>query len=151
MGEYPRSCEEVKQDLQKRHQPFVENGWTPLNLDNDVSLHRLIRQEDIDFNTSRPKSSTFTNYGLSVYVESPNYPPFDIRQQVASNEIFVGAVVLKASLVKELEFEICHDPHPYPQGNPQHPNHAQIVCKKTQSKVKAMRDKCEWSVRPDCL
>lgn len=151
MAGYPRSCEEVKQDLQERHQPFVENGWTPLNLDNDVLLHRLIRQDDIDSNTSRPKSSAFTNHGLSVYVESPNYPPFDIRQQVASNEIFVGAVVLKASLVKELEFEICHDPHPDPQGNPQHPNHAQIVCKKTQSKAKAMRDKCEWSVRPDCL
>jgi len=151
MGGYPRSCEEVKQDLQERHQPFVEHGWTPLNIDNDAMLHRLIRQDDIDFNTGIPKSSVFTNHGLSVYVESPNYPPFDIRQEVANNKKFVGAVVLKASFVNELEFEIWHDPHSDPQGNPQHPNHAQIVCKKTPSKAKAMRDKCEWSVSPDCL
>ena len=151
MGGYPRSCEEVKQDLQERHQPFVENGWIPLDIDNDALLHRLIRQDDIDFNTGKPKSSVFTNHGISVYVESPNYPPFDIRHQVASNEKFVGAVVLKASFVKELEFEICHDPHPDPLGNPQHPNHAQIVCKKTQSKAKAMRDNCKWSVHPDCF
>jgi hypothetical protein len=146
---YPKSCEEVKADLQQRHKPFIEH-WSPKPIDDDAFLHRLVREQDIDKNTKKPSKSSFSNYGLSVYVESENYP-LNIRKCVKENDIFVGAVKLRAKDVEAMGYEICLDPHPDPKGNPQHPNHAQIICKKTQGNMKKMTNLCEWSVYPDCI
>jgi hypothetical protein len=147
---YPRSCEEVKQDLQKRHQPFIDNGWNPVPISKDDVLHRLVRAVDIDPSTQKPSKSVFSNHGLSVLVESATFP-LDIRKCVEESDIFIGAVRLSVREIKEMGYEICLDPHPDPLGNLQHPNHAQIVCKKTQGNTKKMRDNCQWSVYPDSL
>lgn len=148
MGGYPRSCEEVKQDLQERHQPFIDEGWNPMPIGEDAVLHRLVREEDVDLDTQKPSRSSFSNHGLSVLVESANYP-LDLRKCVEESDVFVGAVQLSVEELKEMGYEICLDPHPDPLGGPQHPNHAQVVCKKTQGKAKKMRDNCKWSLCPD--
>jgi hypothetical protein len=144
---YPRSCDDVLQHLQQRHQPYVDSGWQPLEISDDAILHRLLKQNDIDPNTDRPKSCVFTNHGLSVIVEAGNFPAVDINRVVTADERFCAAVILKAVDVRRMEFEIHHDPHPDPLGNPQHPNHAQIVCTKTQGEAKVMK-KSDWSVPP---
>lgn len=149
MGGYPRSCEEVKQDLQNRHQPFLDNGWSPLPIGENAVLHRLVREQDIDPKTQKPSKSSFSDHGLSVLVESKNYP-LDIRRYVEESD-FIGAVELSVEELKDMGYEICLDPHPDPLGKPQHTNHAQVVCKKTQGNTKTMRDNCKWSVRPDSL
>lgn len=149
MGEYPTSCEEVLADLQKRHQSFIQEGWEPVPVGEDAVVHRFVRQQDVDLNTGKPFKSCFSNYGLSVLVESPDYP-LDIGKEVQESNLFVGAVSLNAKFVKELGYEIYIDPHPDPHRNEQHSNHAQIVCKKTQGKTKRMREECIWSVHP-CL
>ena len=147
MSVYPRSCEEVKQDLQKRHQASENSDWNPLPIDEDASLHRLVRADDIDLNTQKPSKSTFSNYGLSVLVEFADCP-LDIQKYVESSNIFVGAVRLSAKDILAMGYDIYLDPYPDPLGKPQHPNHAQIVCKETQGNTKKMRDSCQWSVYP---
>jgi hypothetical protein len=147
---HPRSCEEVKQDLQERHQPFINNGWNPIPIGEDAVLHRLVRANEIDPNTKKPSKSAFSNPGLSVLVESANYP-LNLRACIEESGVFIGAVQLNVEELKEMGYEICPDPHPDPLGNPQHPNHAQVVCKKTQGNTKKMRDNCQWSVYPDSL
>lgn len=129
MGGYPRSCEEVKQDLQNRHQPYLDNGWFPVPIGEDAVLHRLVKEQDIDPKTQKPSKSSFSNHGLSVLVESRNYP-LDIRRYVVESGVFIGVVELSVEELKEMGYEICLDPHPDPLGNPQHSNHAQVVCKK---------------------
>lgn len=150
MGGYPTSCEEVLADLQARHQPFIENGWSPIPIGENVKLHRLVREQDIDINVGKPSKSSFSNYGLSVLVESSTYS-LDIEKELQNDDRFVGAVSLDAEYVQALGYEIHLDPHPDPLGHPQHPNHAQIVCKKTQGNTKKMRDQCIWSFCPSCL
>lgn len=147
MGAYPTSCDEVLADLQRRHQRFIDEGWLPVSIGEDAILHRLVRQQELDLNTNKPSKSCFANYGLSVLVESVNYP-LDIYKEVRRDERFIGAVALEAKFVLELGYQLYLDPHPDPVGNFQHPNHAQIVCKKTQGNTKKMRDYCIWSVDP---
>ena len=144
----PRNCEEVMQDLQERHQPFLKNGWQPLEISDEAVLHRLVRPDDIDSNTGKPKSSSFDNFGLSILVESSDFLPLNISEEVDKSEIFVAAVALSAEYFRSQGYEVYHDPHPDPLGNSQHPNHAQVVCKKTQSKTKGMKETCLWSVLP---
>jgi hypothetical protein len=151
MERYPRSCDEVMDKLEERHKPFKDNGWVPLEIEGDAILYRLVREADIDLNTKKPTPSSFDNFGLSVLVTSSNFPEFDVKQCVAERDIFVGAVALKASFMLELGYQICHDPHPDRHGSPQHPNHAQVVCKKTQGNKKKIRDMCEWVVCPKSL
>ncbi len=151
MGGYPRSCEEVIEDLQERQKSSEEDHRQHLNIEEDAILHRLVRLDDVDSNTQKPKSCAFTSPGLSVLIESPLFPSLDVEKEIAESELFVGSVFLKASFVRAQGFEIYCDPYPDPLGKPQHPNHAQVVCKKTQSKAKAMKEACEWSVRPTSL
>ncbi len=148
MGRYPKSCDEVLAEIEARHKIFVDNGWQPLVIDSQAILYRLVMQNKIDTNTNKPTPSDFDNYGLSVYVDSPNFPEIDIAEVLANNSKFVGVVSISASLMIELGFEIIHDPHPSRTGESQHSNHAQVVCKKTESKKKQIRDKCNWVIRP---
>lgn len=150
MNKYPRSCEEVLKDLEERKQRYAEDGCLPARISEKAILHRLIRSDDIDLDTQKPSKSTFTSHGLSVLVESEDCP-LDIREEVENSSIFVGAVFLSVEDLLAMGYEIHPDPHPDPCGKPQHPNHAQVVCKKTQGNAKKMRDGCAWSVRPDSL
>jgi hypothetical protein len=139
-------CEEVKQNLKKRHQPFIDNGWVPEPLGSDATLHRLVKQDKIDSNTNKPSKSAFADYGLSVVAQSANYP-IDMEKYVKDSG-FIGAVKLDVTTLEEMGYEIMIDLHPDQEGNPQHPNHVQVVCNKTQGNTKKMRDICEWSVHP---
>lgn len=149
MGRYPKSCDEVLAEIEARHKQFVDNAWQPLVVDKQAILYRLVMQDKIDPNTNKPTTSDFDNYGLSVYVDSPNFPEIDIKEILANNSKFVGVVSIPASLMIELGFEIIHDPHPSRTGEAQHPNHAQVVCKKTESKKKKIREKCNWFICPE--
>ena len=147
VGRYPKSCDEVLAEIEARHKIFVDNGWQPLVVDGQATLYRLV--DNINTDTNKPKTSGFDNYGLSVYIDSPNFPKIDITEILANNSKFIGVVSISASLMIELEFEIIHDPHPSRTGESQHSNHAQVVCKKTESKKKQIRDKCNWVICPD--
>jgi len=148
VGRYPKSCDEVLAEIEARHKVFVDHGWQPLVVDDQAILYRLVMQDKIDTNTNKPTASDFDNYGLSVYVDSPNFPEIYIAEILANNSKFVGVVSIPASFMIELGFEIIHDPHPSRIGEAQHSNHAQVVCKKTESKKKQIRDKCNWVIRP---
>jgi hypothetical protein len=145
VGDYPRSCDDVKKDLNDRHQLFPDVVLKPIG--EDAVLHRLVKENEIDCETQKPSKSSFTNHGLSVFVQSENYP-LDITKLVEESDIFVGSVQLDPAKLREMGYEICLDPHPDPSGNKQHPNHAQVVCKKTQGNTKKIRDDCKWSVLP---
>jgi hypothetical protein len=147
MANFPRSCEDVKRDIEQRHALYQDNGWVPIPITKSAILHRLIRQEDIDPNTNKPKSSVFTNFGLSVLVEGENFPFLNIEEEVQNSPIFIAAIALEVEFLENFGFELYHDPHPDPLGRPQHTNHAQVICKKTQGAAKKMRD-CRWSVPP---
>lgn len=129
MSGYPRSCEEVKQDLRERHQPFIDAGWQPQPIGEDAVVYRLIREQDLDFETRKPSKSSFSNHGLSVLIESANYH-LDLDRCLRESEVFVGAVQLDIQDLQDMGYEICLDPHPDLRGRSQHPNHAQVVCKK---------------------
>lgn len=147
MSGHPRSCDEVKQELQVRHKPFIDKGWRPLPIGENAILHRLVRGQDIDPNTNKPSKSTFSNYGLSVLVDSENYP-LDIHKCIEESTVFVGAVQISAQELEGMGYEVYLDPHPDPLGRRQHPNHAQVVCNKTPGKTKKIRDICTWSFHP---
>lgn len=149
MGRYPRSCDEVLSEINTRHESHIKSGWKPLAVDENAILYRLVKADNIDFNTKKPQRSDFDNYGLSVYVSSSNFPEINIAEILDEKSNFVGVVSISASLVVEMGFEILHDPHESKTGELQHPNHAQVVCKKTDSKKKLLRDKCEWVICPD--
>lgn len=149
MGRYPKSCEEVLAEIEARHKIFVDNGWQPLIVNDQAILYRLVMQDKIDTNTNKPTPSDFDNYGLSVYVDSPDFPVIDITEVLANNSKFVAVVSIPASFMIELGFKIIHDPHPSRTGESQHSNHAQVVCKKTEGKKKQIRDKCNWVICPD--
>jgi hypothetical protein len=143
---YPKSCDDVKKDLEERRTLFSQD-FELKSIGDNVILHRLVRE--IDPQTLKPPSSEFTNYGLSVLVESSNYP-LDICGLVEKDARFIGAVALDPQELEAMGYEICLDPYPDPLGNPQHPNHAQVVCKKTQGNAKKIRNNCTWSVNPNC-
>ena len=149
VGRYPKSCDEVLAEIEARHKIFVDNGWQPLIVDDQAILYRLVMQDKIDTNTNKPTPSDFDNYGLSVYVDSLNFPEINITEILANNSKFVGVVSIPASFMIELGFEIIHDPHPSRTGDSQHSNHAQVVCKKTTGKTNQIRNKCNWVMCPD--
>ncbi len=149
MGRYPKSCDEVLAEIEARHKIFIDNGWQPFVVDSQAILYRLVMQDKIDINTNKPTPSDFDNYGLSVYIDSPNFPKIDITEILANNSKFIGVVSIPASFMIELGFQIIHDPHPSRTGESQHSNHAQVVCKKTEGKKKQIRDKCNWVIYPD--
>jgi len=146
---YPKSCDEVLAEIEARHKIFVDGGWQPFVVDDQAILYRLVMQNKIDTNTNKPTPSDFDNYGLSVYVQSPNFPEINIKEILANNSKFVGIVSIPASLMIDFGFEIIHDPHPSRRGEAQHSNHAQVVCKKTGGKKQQIRDKCEWIICPN--
>jgi hypothetical protein len=145
VGDYPRSCDDVIKDLNDRQQ--LAPDFVPKPIGTDAVLHRLVKPEEIDPQTQKPSKSSFTNHGLSVFVQSENYP-LDIAKLVEESDKFVGSVQLDPEKLREMGYEICLDPYPDPSGNRQHPNHAQVVCKKTQGNTKKIRDDCKWSVLP---
>ncbi|TYQ29178.1 hypothetical protein PseudUWO311_03345 [Pseudanabaena sp. UWO311] len=149
MGRYPKSCNEVLAEIEARHKIFVDSGWQPLVIDSQSILYRLVMRDRIDTNTNKPTPSDFDNFGLSVYVDSPDFPAIDITEILANNSKFVAVVSIPASFMIELGFEIIHDPHPSRTGEAQHSNHAQVICKKTQGKKNQIRDKCNWVICPD--
>jgi hypothetical protein len=148
VGDYPRSCDDVKKDLSDRHEPFAETILKPIG--NDAVLHRLVISNDIDPQTQKPSKSAFSNHGLSVYIQSENYPLdiAELAELIEESDKFIGSVKLNPEELQDMGFEICPDPYPDPSGNKQHPNHAQVVCKKTPGKTKIIRDNCQWSVIP---
>jgi hypothetical protein len=145
VGDYPRSCEDVKKDLSDR-QKLLPN-LVPKQIGKDAVLHRLVKADEIDSQTQKPSKSSFSNHGLSVFIQSENYP-LDITKLVEESDKFVGAVQIDPSELQEMGYEICPDPYPDPSGNKQHPNHAQVICNKTQGNTKKIRNNCKWSVPP---
>jgi hypothetical protein len=144
VSEHPK-CRDVLDDIEKRRQKDSNGSYELAPLGDNVRLHRLVRRDAIDQNVGKPSKSTFSDPGLSVLVESSTYP-LDIAEAVEESSVFVGAVWLDASLVESLGFTIHLDPYPDPLGRQQHPNHAQVVCHKSQGITKKLRDHCEWSV-----
>jgi hypothetical protein len=149
MSDLPRirSCDEARQEIQGLHKKHIQQGWKSIPIPDDAIMHRLVRQCDIDPNTSKPHKNTFSDFGLSVYIEGSGFPKLDIRQEILNSNVFIAAIRLEKAFIDQFGFDIIHDPHNDILGNPQHSNHAQIICKKTQSITKRMRD-CDWSVPP---
>lgn len=146
---YPTSCQEVKDDINHRHKPFINKNWVPAEIENEAVLYRLILKDRVDPNTQKPSKSSFSDYGLSVYVKSKNYPDFDIHELFKNHPAFykcVGVVKLTAKQVRDMKFEIYSDPHPDPFQNEQHPNHVQVVCKKTTGLSRQMANLSEWVI-----
>ena len=152
MGRYPTSCDEVYKDIDERHKKFINDGWKPLPVNNDAILYRLVLNDKYDFNTKKPSKSSFSDYGLSVYIECERYP-FNINSffETVDQDKFIGVVKFIAKEIIDMGFEICADPHPDPFGNQQHENHAQIICKKTTGKTRKISEMCEWVIYPKFL
>lgn len=152
-------CQEGLDSFRERKRAFQSATLRELRVTKDHTLHRLIRENEIEPDTGRPKFKIFNDATLSLEVEGPEFPELDLRNLIREKNRdldpgkpkFVGAYLTSLEILTAPIYRTHHDPFPDSQGRQQTPNHAQIFCKKGNPVAREIVENGDWSLRPPDL
>lgn len=109
-----------------------------------ILYHGVIAESLDENNKEQINPVAFKRDDLSVFATGTGLAPLDVADVLKMKDVWVAAVAIPAlPFIAGDDFKLIlvHDPFDDPDGNPQHPNHARLVCRKTVDTCKAIKDR----------